>query len=836
MRSALRALQLVLLGTALLAGGLAAQLEPTPVPGLDYDVDFFPGTSYDPSIPTVEQILGFRAGDRAAFPAEIERALEIWDEASPRARLVEYAKSYEGRSLYYLIVSSPKNISATDQIQEGLAQLADPRQLDESKVERLLNTLPVTAWLAYSIHGDETSGADGALAVAYHLIAADDPEITELLDDVVVLIDPMMNPDGRHRFLQMIAEHRGASPNLDEQSLLHSGYWPWGRENHYLFDLNRDWILGVNPETRGRIRAAAEWHPLLFVDAHEMGAQDTFLFSGARSPRNPNFPERRAHWQLVFAREQSEAFDRYNWKYYTGEWNEGWYPGYSDSWGEFRGAVGILYEQARIAEDAVRQPEGVLTTYREATHHQAVSSLANLRTLHRNSRQLLREFLAEKRRNVSPSGPYAGRTFAVLPTENGGRLLGFLGQMHLQGFEVYRATGEIAGLSGVDQLGRRFSGRSLPAGTLLVPNRQPQAPLVSTMFEFDHPMPPEYLSRERDSLLRSGESTIYDVTAWNITMMHGLDALTLDGDLPAGTQRVRAPGRSNRRAAGEVEASAVAWAIDGVDDRAVAAAARLMEHGVRVRVAGERFELGGAELARGSLLLLPADNARFAGDLAARIDATADELDLPVVSLTTGLGDGDLPDIGGGHFTLLEPPRIALASRGYVSTLGFGEIWHLLDQKIGIRHSHLDFDTLDFADLRRYNVLVLPNLWWGDLEESTRKSLEAWVEAGGTLVAVAGGAAQLTGKDSSLSRVRRLPDVLDRLDDFELAVLREWMAERSVLPPADQTWSHVLAEEPEYPWSDLAALTRPSTAELARREEWQRMVMPQGAMLAGGVD
>ena len=131
---------------------------------------------------------------------------------------------------------------------------------------------------------------------------------------------------------------------------------------------------------------------------------------------------------------------------------------------------------------------------------------------------------------------------------------------------------------------------------------------------------------------------------------------------------------------------------------------------------------------------------------------------------------------------------------------------------------------------------MLPNLWWGDLEESTRKSLEAWVEAGGTLVAVAGGAAQLTGKDSSLSRVRRLPDVLDRLDDFELAVLREGMAERSVLPPADQTWSHVLAEEPEYPWSDLAALTRPSTAELERRDEWQRMFMPQGAMLAARVD
>ncbi|MDX1644310.1 MAG: M14 family zinc carboxypeptidase, partial [Thermoanaerobaculia bacterium] len=696
---------------ALAATAVGAQPAPTELPGLAYDVEFFPGTEYDDSIPTQQEILGFRAGDRAAFPAEIERALRVWDEASPRTRLVEYAESYEGRSLYYMIVTSPENMARLDEIKNGMARLADPRGLDDAEAERLLASLPVPAWLAYSIHGDETSGSDGALAVLYHLTAGLDSSVVELLENVVVLIDPMMNPDGRHRFLQQIAEHRAAAPNVDDQSLLHSGYWPWGRGNHYHFDLNRDWILGVNPETRGRIRAAAEWHPLLFVDAHEMGSQDTYLFAPAREPRNPHFPSRRAHWASVFARQQSEAFDRYHWLYYTGEWNEGWYPGYSDSWGEFRGAVGILYEQARIAEDAVLRPEGTLMTYREATHHQAVSSLANLQTLERNADALLAEFLAEKRRAVSPSGPYADRTFAVLPTDNRTRLAGFLDQMELQGFEVYVTERELAGRSGVDQLGRRFTARTLPAGTLLIPNRQPEAYLLATMLEFDRPMPPDYLERERSSVVRGDGTTIYDVTTWNLTMMHGLDALTLDGDLPAEAVRYRHPEMPQPAADGPI----VAWVIDGVDDASVAAAARLMEQGVQVRVARREFELDGTTYTRGSLLLLPVDNAVAPVDLATTLATTAGDLGLAVSTVSTGLGEGDLPDIGGGHFALLERPRIALVGRGYVSTTDYGAIWHALDTRLGIRHSQLDIDALSYTDLRRYNVVVLPHLSYGGL-------------------------------------------------------------------------------------------------------------------------
>ena len=820
---------IILLSLAMLSAPVGAQPSPTELSGLSYDVEFFEGTTYDPSVPTPESLLGYRIGDQAAFPAEIGRCLEAWAAASPRAELVEYARSHEDRALYYMILTSPENHARLGEIKAGLTRLADPRGLSGAEADRLMAELPGTAWLAYSIHGDETSGSDAALAVVYHLAAGQGDEVERLLDDLVVLIDPMMNPDGRHRFLQQIVEHRGAHPNVDDQSLVHAGYWPWGRTNHYGFDLNRDWILGVNPETRGRIRAASAWHPLLFVDAHEMGSQDSYLFAPARDPKNPNVPGSRKRWNDIFAREQSEAFDRYQWVYYTGEWNEGWYPGYSDSWGEYRGAVGILYEQAGFAEDGVRRADGSIHTYRESVHHQAVSSLANLGTLRAHVDGLRRDVLAERREAVSAKGRYARRLFAIPPTANRSRLGRFLDLMELQGIEVHQA-GEFSA-SGIDQLGRSFRDRTVPAGSILISNRQPEAHLVATMLEFETRMTPEYLQREREELLKKGRGTIYDLTAWNLTMLYGLDALTLDAELPGDAERYSSP--TAGVPAGEA-GPFVGWVIDGADDASVAAAARLMERGVGVRVARRAFELGGESFARGSVVVLPNDNRTFEGDLEATVRSSASELSLVAEGLSTGLGDGDLPDIGGGHFVRLEPPRIALLSRGGVSVYDFGSIRYTLDHRLGIRHSDLAQESS--PDLRRYNVIVLPDRWFGNLPEGTVEALQTWVEAGGTLIALAGSAGELTGKESELSKVRQLPDVLEDLDAYEQQVLREWMARRVEAPDPEDVWSHTAATELDYPWSQAAELERPGKEELERRDRWQRMFMPGGTILAARTD
>ena len=248
-------------------------------PPEDYSAPLVADAAYDQAIPKPDDLLGYALGSKAATASEVEKCIKAWAAASDKAQLVEYARSHENRPLYYVIVTDPANLRRLETIKQNLARLGDPRQLTGSEIDKLTSETPAVAWLAYTIHGDETEGSDAALAVLYHLLADTTEKTRDWLRDMVIIVDPLMNPDGRDRFLKMVAEHRSALPNYDDRAAVHTGYWPFGRGNHYLFDLNRDWILAVHPETRGRIQAIGQWNPLLLVDAHGMGSPKRLICS-----------------------------------------------------------------------------------------------------------------------------------------------------------------------------------------------------------------------------------------------------------------------------------------------------------------------------------------------------------------------------------------------------------------------------------------------------------------------------------------------------------------------------------------------------------------------------
>ncbi|MDH7501363.1 MAG: M14 family metallopeptidase [Verrucomicrobiota bacterium] len=813
----------------------AGPLPPTPLPELNVTNEFFPGTKYRAEVPRQETVIGFPVGARAATHGEIERCLHAWTNAAPdRTRLVEYARSYENRALYYMIVTAPDNMRRLDEIQRGLAALADPRKTSDAAANELIASLPAVGWLGYTIHGDETEGSDAALALLYHLIAADDPAVNDLLERVVVIIDPLMNPDGRDRFVKMIAEHRGTTPNVDDQSMIHDGYWPWGRGNHYLFDLNRDPLWCVHPETRGRIREIGRWNPQLLVDAHGMGPRETHLFSPPREPININVPKGRLDWGQRFARDQAEAFDRHGLLYYTGEWHEEWYPGYTDAWGSLRGAIGILYEQPRIAEDGVRRPEGRILTYRESVQHHLIGSMANLNTLKNNSRALLEYFYRTRKTAVDPNGPYANRTFALLPTSNRSRWLALIDLLQQQGFELYSSDREFTAPLATDQLGRELRPCVVPAGSLLIPNRQPLAHLLSAALEFDPHLSQVALEEESKELLAKGRSKLYDTTAWNITMLYGLPALTLSMELPQhAAPLTNRPSNPLPTTAQTTSSSPTAFVIDGADDSSAAAAARLVERGVQVRIAEKPFRFDKHDFARGSVVVTRLDNRSFSGDLRKAVYDAAAETGLTVFPVCSGLGAGDLPDLGGEHFQRLEPPRIALLTRGSVSATDYGSIWFTIDHKLGIRHSHVD--DVGRLDLSRYNVVVVPDARASGISTSMIASLKDWIRNGGTLIAIGGSTSAFTQEKADLSKVRALPEVLSRLAEYELVILREWMAQNGELPAAESVWSHLATPNLRYPWQMVDG-PHPDEKELRKRDAWQSLFMPQGAVLAARVN
>ena len=454
--------------------------------------------NYLSTIENPSNFLDFNYGERVASPAQISSAILSWSKQSNRLKVVEYAKSHEGRPLYAIFISSPENIANLDSIKSNINKLSDARNLNDRDAKSLINALPAVAWMAYSIHGNETSGADAALGIIYHLIASKDSEVTNMLSNMVIVIDPMMNPDGRDRFAKSLEQFRGTSPNYDDQSLLHTGDWPYGRTNHYYFDLNRDWLYLTQPETRGRVALINEWRPQILVDGHEMGAQDTFMTGPPREPINKNIDRDLIKWGNQFANDQANEFDKRGWRFYTGEWHEDLYPGYS-FYAQFRGTLGILYEQSRMSEDGVRRPEGTIQSYKEAVHHQYISTLANLKTLQRNSYQMYLDYWDGRKFNVSTNGKYANQTFVILPTDNHGRLNALVAKLEAQDVELYRNTKVLTVQSALKQTGELVEDFLIPKGSLIIPNRQPEAPLIAAILEFDADIDESVLLEERQA-------------------------------------------------------------------------------------------------------------------------------------------------------------------------------------------------------------------------------------------------------------------------------------------------------------------------------------------------
>lgn len=788
---------------------------------------------YDPAITTPEALLGFPLGERAASAEEIDAAIRRWAEQSERVRVEPYGRSHQGRPLSMVIVSSAANLGRLQQIRDELDELADPRRTSEARAREIIARAPAVSFLAYSIHGNETSGSDAALALIYHLAASRDAEVAALLDASVIIIDPLMNPDGRARAVGDLRGFAGAGPVFDDQHLGRGANWPFGRGNHYVFDMNRDWIYASQPETRGRIEFLRRWHPLLFVDAHEMWPQDTFLFSPPRAPVNPHFSPRFREFLQRFSQEQAASFDRRGWVYYSGEWNEGWYPGYSDAWGGLRGAVNILYEQARVADHGVRQGNQRIMTYQEGVARQLGSSWDNLKSVERHHRGLLAAFWEDRRAAVAAEPPYGRRLFAIPTGRHPTREAALIELLTLQGIELYRSTRELRLTGAVDLHGRRAD-LSLPAGSLLVPNRQPLARLLANLLEADPRIDEASLVREREELLRSGSGTIYDVTSWNLGMMYALEVYTAQQALPQEVERIEAATQAGVPAPA---GSSVGWLIRGEDDGVLRAAVSLLQAGLRPRVALKDLEFDGRGHPRGSLVLTRHDHRDLPeGTLIGALAEAGRHLREPILALGSGKGPGDLPDLGGGQFGLLEPPRVAILAQGAtINPNVFGFQWHYLDHTLGLAPVLLSENRLQQSDLRRYNVIVLPDRWGGPLPESVLGALRTWVEAGGTLIASGASAAQLAHKEGPLA-ARTLPATLEDLTPYRERFAREWLASRAADQVGERLWSHVAVPGEDSAWPGVLDSDREDAKQAEARDAWRSLFMPRGAFVAARCD
>ncbi|MXW69368.1 MAG: peptidase, partial [Acidimicrobiia bacterium] len=355
---------------------------------------FWTDDDYDPAIPSIEQVLGYAPGERITWHRDAIRYFEALAEAAPdRVQIVEYAQSWQERELIYVALSSADNLDRIEDVKAGMQSLRDPRQTPPDEAEAIIGNQPPVTWLSYGVHGNEISSTDAAMLTAYHLLASrGDERVADIMDDTVVVIDPMQNPDGRDRFIHHFTSSLGLEPDSDRLSAEHDEPWPGGRTNHYLFDMNRDWFIMTQPETRGRIAALQEWYPVVFVDAHEMGGDSTYFFAPEAVPYNPHLAADQTESLQLFGRNHARWFDEFGLDYFTREIYDAFYPGYGASWPSYYGGIAMTYEQASSRGLVFRQYDGNDLTYAYTVRNQFLTSLSTAETVAVNREKFLTDF------------------------------------------------------------------------------------------------------------------------------------------------------------------------------------------------------------------------------------------------------------------------------------------------------------------------------------------------------------------------------------------------------------------------------------------------------------
>jgi hypothetical protein len=685
---------------------------------------------FDAAVPTLEQVVGHRSGQQISTPDQALTYMRRLAEAAPdRVRLVEYARSWEGRPLVYAVISSPANMARIDAVQADLARLANG-----AAPSTLSNVLPVT-WLGFGVHGDEISSTDAALSLAYHLLAAQgDAAVDRILANTVVVIDPSQNPDGRNRFTTSYYQQLGMAVSADRASAGPDQPWPGGRFNHYLFDLNRDWFAATQPETRGRLAAVRQWQPVVVVDAHEMSGDDSYFFPPVADPINPNVTQGQRSLLDLLGRGNAAAMDRIGQPYFTREVFDLFYPGYGDSWPTLNGAVGMTFEQGSARGLAWERRDGSVLTYADGVRNHFTTTLATALTVADNAQRFLSEYAAYRRSAIA--GETGSGSYVIDLAQRPWNAEQLARRLAMQGIAVTRhGTGSLCG-------------KSYPAGFLAVPRAQGNARLIRSLLDADTPLPQHFITAQEARRSRGLAHELYDTTAWSVGQMSGL-AVQPCGTIPTGGQPIGAgdPLPSRAEAPG-----AFGLAVRWTDSGQARLVTQALAAGLVGRATDEGFTADGQRFGRGTVVFSRGDNPEGLD----RLTELARTIGAETVALSSGWTDSG-PNMGSDAFVRLSRvPRVAMLWDDGVDPTSAGAMRYTLEQRLGIPVAVIRTGSVGQARLNAYDAVLVPDGYYDDaLSSGARGAIARYAQGGGVVVAVGSALNTFSDGDDALFALKR---------------------------------------------------------------------------------
>ena len=712
------------------------------------DFAYWPGANYDASIPTMQEILGYHPGERITSHAGLMKYLESLASAAPKqVHILEYARSWEGRKLVYVFIGSSKHIGQLESVSDGMKQLADPRKTARATADSLAAVLPAIVCLSYGVHGNEVSSPDAALLLAYHLIAArGDPIVDSILAETILMIDPTQNPDGRDRFVHNYEIAEGLEPDASPLAAEHNEPWPGGRTNHYYFDLNRDWISLTQPETLGRVRVLQDYFPPVFVDLHEMGSNSTYYFAPEAIPYNPHLARDQRESLQLFGKNNAKWFDHYGFSYFTREIFDAFYPGYGASWPSYYGGIAMTYEQASPRGLVVKRNDNTVMHFRESVRHHFVASIATSETAAVNREKLLKDFYSYRRTAILEGRREMIKSY-ILPRrgeENTSGVDKLVSLLAYHGVEIHQAITEL-------QVGGEF----FPAGSYVILLAQPTKRLIRTLMDIHVPMEEGFIEEQERRLRKGMRDQIYDVTSWSFPLMYNVEVVAFDQNVKGNITRINpamTPPGSITGGRAEV-AYLVPWGTQAAG-RFLATALR---KGLRIFSTNLPFVQGERRYPSGTLILKVKDNP---DDLHQSMTEIANSSGAEIIATHTGWVD-EGPNFGSNNVVFIRKPRIALAWDRPTRSNNAGATRFVIERQIGYPVTPIRTRQLAKADLRSFDVLLLPDPGFGYSYENVLgelgiRRMKEWVRGGGIVVGLGSGATAFLAdeKTSLLSTIR----------------------------------------------------------------------------------
>lgn len=696
-------------------------------------------TAATSQVPTFEAVVGHSFGERITVHHEMARYLQRLGEASPRVTVVDQGASWEGRRLLVAIVTSPANHAALADIRANAQRLGDPRTLSAEDAATLIPTQPAIVWYGGSIHGFELSGSEGVLKLLEHLTTRGDRATLDVLDKTVILIDPMLNPDGRDAHAYINHENIGRTPNPQREDWAND-FTSWQavkfRTGHYYHDTNRDWFAHTQPEARNRIKTIVEWRPQFVIDMHEMGPDVEFYFDPPDVPYGPFFPDfARSGFQRLNSA-YAAAFDSAGFQYMTRERYNYFYPGYTTSQGSYQGAVGMLYEQGSTRGLALTRPDGSVRTLADALEQQYLAAWTAAQFAATNRAQLLQDYYDAHVAAIAEGGTGYRRYF--LPAEGDPALVAELVNLLMRGGVEVDVLTQDTVVSGVrNRIGEDIGQRSFAAGTYVVEAGQPRNRLIRVLLEPHVPLPSDFLAQARRHVDRAENPRFYDITAWSLPLMFNVGAYSATDPSELTASRVTAPVRPT--GVGVTGRAEYAYLIDGTQAAAVAALYHLTHAGYRAAVTLRATQIGGQHIPSGTVVVRTGQNDDSVHE---SVRSLANRFNLRVTTTATGLADpGPIPSLGSADVLPVRKAEIAILAEDPVRGYSFGYAWHTLDRQYEIPTTVLRAGSVGTTPLSRFDVIVVPEA--GDLRSTLKDTgverLERWIRDGGTLVTIGSG-------------------------------------------------------------------------------------------------